>query len=119
MRRSQLAFLTGELLVSLTVLIPIMLVLIGVFPFAYSMDHKAADFLEAQEVARDELEQLRSRPIKDVVTESHTVTRGRLDLKVSRVVSGEGLLKRVDLDIRWRSSERFQLTSYLYGWAPR
>ena len=119
MRRSRLAFLTAELLVSLTVLIPIMLVLIGVFPFAYGMEHKAADFLEAQEVARDELELLRAMPIKDVASESHKVTRGRLQLQVSRVVSGEGRLKRVDLDIRWRSNDRFQLTSYLYGWAPK
>jgi hypothetical protein len=61
-------FLSGELLVSLSVLIPIMLVLIGVFPFAYGMDHKAADFIEAQEVARDQLEVLRARPFDDVAS---------------------------------------------------
>lgn len=118
MRRSHLAFLTGELLVSLTVLIPIMLVLVGVFPFAYSMDHKAADFLEAQEVARDELEQARGMPFKDLTSEEKTVTRGRLSLKVSRAVLTDGRVKRVELDVRWRSGEHFRLVSHIYGWAP-
>lgn len=120
MRRLRLAFLTGELLVSLTVFIPIILVLIGVFPFAYGMDHKAADFLEAQEVARDELEKLRSLPFKDVASQRTTVTRGRLELQVDRTVtlSPQGNLKRVDLNVQWRGSEHFRISSDLYKWAP-
>jgi len=120
MRRLQLAFLTGELLVSLTVLVPIILVLIGVFPFAYGMDHKAADFIEAQEVARDELEQLRALPFEDVVSKDSTVQRGGLELRVSRIVStlpGDTRTRRVDLDVQWRGSEHFRLSSYLYRWA--
>ncbi len=121
MRRLQLAFLTGELLVSLTVLVPIILVLIGVFPFAYGMDHKAGDFIEAQELARDELEQLRTLPFEDVVSKVSTVQRGSLELRVSRTVSlqpGDKRIRRVDLDVQWRGSEHFRLSSYLYGWAP-
>lgn len=118
MRRLRLAFLTGELLVSLTVLVPIILVLIGVFPFAYGMDHKAADFIEAQEVARDELEQLRALPFEDVVSGIKTVTRGGLELRVSRVVTkSDKRMKRVDLEVQWRGSEHLQLRSNLYWWA--
>ncbi|MBX3171594.1 MAG: hypothetical protein KF760_29565 [Candidatus Eremiobacteraeota bacterium] len=120
MRRLRLAFLTGELLVSLTVFVPIILVLIGVFPFAYGMDHKAADFIEAQEIARDELEKMRTLPFQDVVSGSLKVTRGGLELQVERSVTlvPGGNLKRVDLDVRWRGSEHFRLGSYLYKWAP-
>lgn len=120
MRRLRLAFLTGELLVSLTVFVPIILVLIGVFPFAYGMDHKAADFIEAQEVARDELEKLRGLPFDDVVSGSTILSRGRLELKVSRTVTPtpEKRMKQIDLDVQWRGSEHFRLCSYLYKWAP-
>lgn len=120
MRRLRLAFLTGELLVSLTVLVPVILVLIGVFPFAYGMDHKATDFIEAQEIARDELEKMRALPFDDVVSGSFSVTRGRLELKVSRAVTAtpEKRMKQVDLDVQWRGAEHFRLSSYLYKWAP-
>ena len=119
MRRLRLAFLTGELLVSLTVRGPVILVLIGVFPFAYGMDHKAADFLEAQEVARDELEQLRALPFDEVVSGSSRVARGGLELRLSWVVSeSDKRMKRVDLDVQWRTSEHFRLRSFLYRWAP-
>lgn len=122
MRRCRLAFLTGELLVSLTVLIPIMLVLIGVFPFAYGMDHKAADFSEAQEVAKDQLETLRATPFKDVASSSSVQTRGNLELKVQVTVTpwpaGQPVVrqKRVDVQVFWRT-EKMLLTTYLYKWA--
>ena len=122
MQRCRLAFLTGELLVSLTVLIPVMLVLIGVFPFAYGMDHKAANFSEAQEVGKDQLEILRARAFDDVTSYSSTQTRGNLELKVQVTVTpwpaGQPVVrqKRVDLRVFWRA-DKMLLTTYLYKWA--
>ena len=122
MRRWRLAFLTGELLVSLTVLIPVMLVLIGIFPFAYSMDHKAADSSEAQEVAKDQLETLRAKPFHEVASFSSVQTRGNLELTVQVTVTpwpaGQPVVrqKRVDVKVLWRN-EKMLLTTYLYRWA--
>lgn len=115
-------FLTGELLVSLTVLIPVMLVLIGVFPFAYSMDHRAADFIQAQEIARDQLESLRARPFADVSGYASTLRRGSVDYKLVVTVEswppGQNPVrqKRVGVSVNWRA-EHFLLSSLLYGWA--
>ena len=115
--------MTGELLVCLTVLVPIILVLIGVFPFAYAMDHKAADFIEAQEVARDQLETLRARPFDEVSSFSTPIRRGKLDLTATATVddwpSGQNPVrqKRVQLQVSWRG-EHYRVTAYLYRWAP-
>lgn len=126
MRKTR-AFTAAELLVSATVLIPIMLVLIGVFPFAYGMDHKAAELVDAQELARDHLEKLRDTPFDDLAGYTVIEKRGNMDLEVKVLVSdsppGQTPVrqKRADVTVSWRHKlgpEKLETAALLYRWAP-
>lgn len=120
-------FTAAELLVCATVLIPVMLVLIGVFPFAYGMDHKAAELVDAQEIARDHLEKLRGAPFDQVASYNVTEKRGnmQLDVKVEVADSPPGQApvrqKRADVTVRWRHKlgpEKLETSALLYRWTP-
>lgn len=120
------AFSLGELLVALTVLIPIMLVLLGVFPFAYGMNQKAGELIDVQELARDRVERLRATPFADLVSYTETIERGKTQLQLTVTVSdfppGQGTVrqKKADVVLDWRDGrgpQHFEIATLLYKWA--
>lgn len=126
-RPAQRAFSAAELLVCTSVLIPILLVLLGIFPFAYGTDRKAAELIDAQQIAKDHIERLRAQSFEDLMSYSHSETRGNIQLEVQvRVLDfppGQAIVrqKRADLKISWRTKlgpGRYEISTYLQHWAP-
>jgi Tfp pilus assembly protein PilV len=120
------AFSLAELLVALTVLIPIMLVLLGVFPFAYGMNQKAGELIEMQEIARDRVERLRATPFGDLASSTENLILGNTPVRVTVTVTdfpaGQTTVrqKKADVALDWsngRGAQHFELSTLLYKWA--
>lgn len=123
--RKRSAFSLIEVLVAATVLVPLMLVLLGIFPFAYGMNHKAAELTDVQEVARDQLEQLRAQDFDSLADSQIQLSRDTLQLNVSVHVeaypTGQATVrqKRADVLVSWRDSrgpQSYKLSTLLYRW---
>lgn len=120
-------FSLAELLVCIAALIPVLLVLIGVFPFAWGIDHRAWERLDAQEIARAQIEQNRTADFDSLpATTSVSETRGAIQYQTTSVIdvfpTGQSpvVQKRCTITVTWQAKggvQTFTIQTLLFKWA--
>lgn len=95
------------------VLVPIVVVAVGIFPFAHVLNRRAWDMSAAYDIARTELEQLRATdfdelPSSRTATEEH---RGTVFTCTTTVTTQNSLLKKISVTVTWqlKKAESLQL----------
>lgn len=97
----------AELLAALMVLAPVLVVVVGLFPYAHSINRRAWALGTAQELARSRMEQLRRHP---VATTAKSTLDGTEFTVTARFEPYRGLeLQQCSVEVRWNDDERYQL----------
>jgi len=103
--------------VAFGVLVPIVVVAVGIFPFAHVLNRQAWDTSAAFDIARTEIEQLRATAFDDLpasgsFTEEH---RGTVFTCTATVTKKNSLLKKVTVKVTWqlKKTESLQLDTLL------
>ncbi|HXE73520.1 MAG TPA: hypothetical protein VNO81_12745 [Candidatus Nitrosotenuis sp.] len=112
-------FSLGEVLIALAVLVPVIVVTMGMFPFSHAIDRRAWAIAQAEDLARTHLERARAQEF-DSVPEAYDFTEQRDGLTFTgRFTSRDydpgspSRLKKISVLVTWRlgRSEQFQLDS--------
>lgn len=99
----------AELLAALMILAPVLVVVVGLFPYAHSINRRAWALGTAQELARTRMEQLRREP--EAGRQKATLDNTEFTV-TSRVEPYAGLeLERCSVEVRWNDADRFELVS--------
>lgn len=97
----------AELLAALMILAPVLVVVVGLFPYAHSINRRAWALGTAQELARSRMEQLR----RDPEAGSQKTTLEHTEFTITSTVQPyAGLeLEQCSVEVRWNDAERYQL----------
>jgi type II secretory pathway pseudopilin PulG len=110
-----------EILVSLMVFIPVAIVVVGLFPYAHTIDQRAWALGAAQGLAESQLEQARSEPINSVTNTSfHSLQRG-LDFFVNVSVvprDAQSLLVTSNVSWQFQRPQGYQLMTIIARMTP-
>lgn len=101
----------SEALVAVGSLLPLIVVMIGIFPFAYSLDEAAAHRLTATDLAREALEGARASRFDDVSSATSQVVDDGTTYVVQSVVrplpdAAAPLKKELTVTVRWKTGWR-------------
>jgi len=95
------------------ILAPVLVVVVGLFPYAHSINRRAWALGTAQELARSRMEQLR----RDPQPTSHKSALDGTEFTVTSRVQAYGALELVQcsVEVRWNDDERYELVGLLEG----
>lgn len=93
----------AEFLVALAILIPVLVVTTGMFPYYHLINYRARCIAQAALLAQAETERLRALPETGLVDSTRSVTGDRVQYTVaSKILPTDGArLKRVEVDVTW------------------
>lgn len=125
--RALRGYTLAEILVCVATLIPVVLILVAVFPFAYGLDHSAWERLQAQELLRTQLETLRANDFEQLANYTAQLSRAGTDYTTEVQIDpwpvGQARLiqKRATVTVSWHTTkgpQSAQLQTALFKWAP-
>ena len=106
-RRGTAAFSLVEVIVAIGVLVPVIIVALGIFPFSHIINHRCWDIVAASDLAQQQLEQLRSTSFDKLpATGTATSTQEGVDFQCNVTVVPYGapsplLLKKATARVTW------------------
>ncbi|MEW6283642.1 MAG: hypothetical protein AB1758_33835 [Candidatus Eremiobacterota bacterium] len=102
-RRSRWGHSLAELVVALGVLIPVLIVTTGLFPYVHLANRQARSLVHATDLARSQFERLRGTPFDDLVSGNSVTRVDRVEFLIStRVEPGPADdLRRVTVTVTW------------------
>lgn len=105
-----------EAVVALAALIPIVIILIGIFPYAYSVDQTAWQRVGAQDLAVSALAQARQSDFDSLSSSSRLAQVEGIDYTVEVTVtptpsSGTARKKAVLVEVSWQTPRRREVMS--------
>jgi type II secretory pathway pseudopilin PulG len=121
MKQPQRGNTLPEVLIGLLVLIPVAVVVVGMFPYAHTIDARAWALSTAQSLAESELETQRSVSFNAVNNTSyHHLDRGMDFLVNVSVTPVDAQLWSVTSNVTWQFQRQnsFHLTTYIAKTAP-
>lgn len=89
-RTGQRASLLTEVLIALALLIPVVVLVAGLFPYSFSVDRKAWTARAAQSLARSALEEARGKKFEELATFTRDVVKDGTPFQVTTTVTGVG-----------------------------
>lgn len=119
LRRGAEGFSLLEILILSASLIPVLLILISLFPYAYGLNGQARALATAQELAQTELERLRAAEF-DALAPSAS-KQGDFAVAVTLVnhppVQNPVRQKRATVTVSWGREKSLQVQTLLFRWA--
>ncbi|MBI3928955.1 MAG: hypothetical protein HY319_25660 [Armatimonadetes bacterium] len=112
--------LLAEILISLGALIPVILVLAGLFPYSYWVGQSAHHRLDAHDIARTQLELARAADFSTLEDNEFSESRGGIDYRIVLDVSPAASRKQVVVTVTWgdaQPGERVALASSVPRWS--
>lgn len=108
-----------EVLILSASLIPVLLILISLFPYAYGLNGQARALATAQELAQTELERLRTVEFDTLApaTARHGDFAVEVALADHPAVQNPVRQKRATVTVRWGRDQTLQVQTLLFRWA--
>lgn len=93
----------AEFLVALAILIPVLVITTGMFPYCHLVNYKARCISQAALVAQAETERLRTLSDADLVDSTRSVSGDRVEFTVTTDITptGAARLRRAEVDVAW------------------
>jgi hypothetical protein len=113
----------AEVLVALGVIVPVIVVAVGIFPFSWLVGQQASSLSFAQDVAAARIESARATAFDEIASSRAEVvrdTRGNDYQCVTTATPQGSMLKRLTVTVTWtdKKSERLQIVTCLVRTAP-
>lgn len=117
----------AELILAFGLLVPIIVVVVGLFPYSHVVARRASDLQTGFDLACSQVERLRAAPFEDLASTASTVHGPHgvvytVQVNVQPAVPGQKTvtLKKVSVVVLWlaRRSERVQLDTVVARTAP-
>ncbi len=93
----------AEFLVALAILIPVLVITTGMFPYCHLVNYKARCISQAALLAQAETERLRNLTETTLVSGTRTVAGDRVEFTVSTKITptGAARLRKAEVDVAW------------------
>jgi hypothetical protein len=104
----------AEFLVALAILIPVLVVTTGMFPYCHLVNYKARCISQAALVAQAETERLRNLSETTLADSTRTVNGDRVEFTVTSRITATGgaRLKRAEVDVAW-SDQHYKVVTLI------
>lgn len=114
------AFSLIEVLILSASLIPVLLILISLFPYAYGLNGQARALATAQELAQAELEHLRSLDFAALAPSTEKHGDFQVEVRLVPHPAGQSPVRqqRATVSVKWGRDKSLEVQTLLFKWAP-
>ena len=110
-----------EVLMAMLILVPVAVVVIGLFPYAHTLNQRGWALGIAHHLAVSEMEKVRSGSFDSATGVSYTQSERSITFQVTTTVTPvSSCLKKVSADVTWQfqQPQRFHVTSQIARMGP-